>query len=242
MDVRADTRRIMRLSLILFSLLAAFTAFASHPAPIEDHNFGLEAGWNRDDAAMQYSTFLFRDTSAFELSHEWALSARHQLSYAVPVFSHDGETGLGETTLNYRYQLAGGSESRFAVAPRVSLLLPTRSAYFGERSSGLEVNVPVSAAITPRLTSHTNFLATWFRDLGQRELTAAQGITFVATSRLEFALDAAYKRYSDGSKLLVVRPGVQFGFDLGRVRVAPGVALPIGEGVLFFVAVEQSLP
>ena len=232
----------MRLSLIFFALLAAFTALAGDPAPIEDHNFGLEPGWNREGAAMQYSTFVLRDTSAFELTHEWAARSRHQLSYTVPVYSHAGETGLGDTTINYRYQLAGGSESRFAMAPRVSLLLPTRSTHFGERSSGVEVSVPVSAAITPRLTSHTNVLATWFRDLGQSEITAAQGITFAATSRLEFVLDAAFKRCSSGSQLFVLRPGVQFGIDLGRVRIAPGLALTVGEGVLFFVAVEQSLP
>lgn len=226
----------------LLSLLA-LAALADEPAPIEDHNFGLEAGWNRDDAALQYATFFLRDTSAFELTHEWATrSPRHQLSYTIPVYSHNGETGLGDAAINYRYQLTGDADSRLAVAPRVSLLLPTRGAHFGDRSSGLQVSLPVSAALTSRLTSHTNLGATWFRDLDQGEVTAAQGITFAATSYLDLALDAAYKRTTSGSELLVVRPGVQFGIDLGAVRVAPGLAYSIGESVLFYVAVEQSLP
>ena len=224
-------------------LLGACTAFASDgPAPIEDHNFGLESGWNRDGAALQYATFFLRGTSALELTHEWsARSPRHQFSYTIPLYSHAGEAGLGDTVLNYRYQLAGDVQSRIAVAPRVSLLLPTRSAHFGERSRGLEVSVPVSAAITPRLTSHTNLIATWFHDLGNREVTAAQGLTFAATSRVAVSVDAAWKRYADGSDLLVVRPGVQFGVDLGGIRVSPGVAFPTGEGVLFYVAIEQGL-
>ena len=234
----------MRLSLnFIVLLLMATAAFAGDPTPIEDHNFGLESGRNRDDAAVQYATFFFRNTSAFELTHEWAArSPRHQLSYTIPVYSHGGETGLGDTAIHYRYQLAGDARSRVAAAPRLSLLLPTRSAHFGERSSGLQVSVPVSAAITPRLTSHTNLGATWFRDLGAGEVTAGQGLVFAATSRLDLAVDAAYKRCSGGSALLVVRPGIQFGIDLGGLRVAPGVAYSMGEGVLFSVAVEQSLP
>ena len=223
-------------------LLVATAALAGDPRPIEDHNFGLESGWNRPDEAIQYATFFFRNTSAFELTHEWAArSPRHQLSYTIPVYSHGGTTGLGDTTINYRYQLAGDARSRVAVAPRLSLLLPTRSAHFGERSSGLEVGVPVSAALTPRLTAHTSLGATWLSDLGARELTVTQGIAFAATSSLDLAIDAAYKRCG-GSSHLVVRPGLQYGIDFGRIRVAPGVAYSMGEGVLLSVAVEQSQP
>jgi hypothetical protein len=234
----------MRLSLNLFlALTITLSAFAGDPAPIEDHNFGLESGWNRDDAVLQYSSFFLRDTAAFELTHEWAArSPRHQLSYTIPVYSHGGMTGLGDARLNYRFQFAGDARSRFGVAPRVSLLLPTRSAHFGERSGGVEVSVPVSAALTPRLTSHTNLGATWFRDLEAGELTAAQGLSYAISDRIALAIDAAWKRCSGGSQMLVVRPGVQFGIDLGGLRVSPGVAYAHGQGALFTVAVEQSLP
>lgn len=230
-----------RAAALLFSLFA-FAAFADDPTPIEDHNFGLESGWNRDDSALQYATFFLRDTSAFELTHEWAARARHQFSYTIPIYSHAGETALGDAAINYRYQLAGGADARVAVAPRLSLLLPTRGAHFGERSSGLQVSVPVSAAVTSRLTSHTNVGATWFRDLGQSEVTAAQGFTFAATSYLALALDAGFKRAAGAPDLVVVRPGVQLAIDLRGVRVGPGLAYSFGEGMLFYVAVEQSLP
>ena len=233
----------MRLSLnFCIALAFAAIAFAGDPAPIEDHNFGLEPGWNREGAVLQFSSFFLRNTTALELTHEWAAgSPRHQFSYTVPVYSHGGVAGLGDTRLNYRFQLAGHGQSRLGIAPRVSLLLPTRSVHFGERSSGVEVSVPVSAAITPRLTSHTNLGGTWFRDLGQGEVTAAQGLAFAATSRLSLALDAAWKRCSGGSELLVVRPGVQVAIDLGAVQLSPGVAYARNEGVMFTVAVEQSL-
>jgi hypothetical protein len=100
----------------------------------------------------------------------------------------------------------------------------------------------VSAALTPRLTAHTNLGATWFRDLAAGELTAAQGLNYAVSDRIAFAVDAAWKRCSGGSQQLVVRPGLQFGIDLGGVRVSPGVAYAPGQGALFTLAVEQSLP
>jgi hypothetical protein len=228
----------MRRALLL--LIFALPVLAGEPLPIEDYSFLLEGGWNRDDAVLQYNTFFFRDAMAFELTQEWAASSpRHQLGYTIPLFSDD-RAGLGDAMLNYRYQLLGTKDSRVALAPRVSLILPTRSARFGERSSGVQVSLPLSASITQRLATHTNVGATWYRDRGERELNLGQSIAFDVTDHVALAVDAAYTRCGGGDHLLVVRPGVQFSIDGPRgLGIAPGVAFPTSGGVLVYVALEH---
>jgi len=230
------------------ALLLALPILAGEPLEIEDHNFMTEGGWNRDDAVVQYNTFFFRDAMAFELTQEWALrlrsgqaasSPKHQLGYTVPVYSDD-RAGLGDATLNYRYQLLGGTESRVAIAPRVSLILPTRSARFGERSSGLQVSLPLSASITSKLSTHTNIGGTWYRDRGEREINLGQSIALDVNDHLALAVEAAYTRCGGGDHLFVVRPGVQFSIDGPRgLGIAPGIAFPTSGGVLVYVALEH---
>ncbi|HEX6087746.1 MAG TPA: transporter [Thermoanaerobaculia bacterium] len=228
----------MRASIVLLVLALAAPLRGGEPSPIEDRNFMLETGWNRDDAALQVNSFFFRDTAAHELVQEWAVSSpRHQLSYTIPFYADD-RTGLGDVMLNYRYQLRGGAESRVGIAPRLSLILPTRDAHFGERSSGLQVSVPVSASLTGRLTVHTNLGATWFSDRGETELNLAQSVSFDVIRHVAVSVDASYTR--PGS--LYVRPGVQFAIDGRRgLQIAPGIAFPNGGGVLVYVALEQAL-
>jgi len=231
---------LLVLLLPLLSLAAPLRG--GEPSPIEDHNFGLESGWNREDAALQVNSFFLDGATSYELVGEWAVqSPRHQLSTTVPIFA-DGRTGLGDVTLNYRYQLAGAPGSRVGIAPRVSLILPTRDSQFGDRSSGLQVNVPISASLTGRLTSHTNLGGTWFRDLGASEINLAQSLSFDVTRRMALSVGANCTRCDESSHLLVVRPGVQFSFDgPGGLQIVPGVALPIGGGVLVSVAIERTL-
>ena len=238
----------MKRALVLVLLLTT-PAFADDPSPIEDHNFFLEQGWNRDDAVLQStSSFLYgHDAWSYELAQEWAVSSpRHQLSYTIPIFT-DGKTGLGDVALNYRYQLIGGEESRIAIAPRASLILPTRNEHFGERSSGVQLNVPVSAKITDRLGSHTNIGATWFRERRSKEINLAQSFVFDATPRIAISVDAAYTRCFTDPHLFVVRPGVQFTLASGSgLQVSPGIAVPVTvgsgrAGVLLFVSLEHPL-
>lgn len=231
-----------RVALVLF---LALPILAGEPLAIEDVHFFPESAWNRSDGVMQYNAFLHGADGAHELAQEWGLgSARDQLNVTVPVYSSEA-TGLGDATVNYRRQLIGGEGSRFAVASRVSLVLPTRHVAFGDRSSGVQVNVPMSAAVTPRLTIHASGGATWYRDRRERELNFAQGIAFAATDRLSLALDAAWNRCLDADDVVVVRPGIQYAFDgPAGLRLAPGVALPMGSGdrqLLVYLAVERQI-
>jgi hypothetical protein len=229
----------------LLLILLTIPAIAGEPSRIEDSNFLPETGWNRTGGVLQYTSFFLGDAAAHELTHEWAASSpRHQLSYTIPLYT-DGETGLGDATINYRYQLFGRAGSRLAVAPRLSLVLPTRSGHFGLASSGVQVNVPISVSMSERLASHTSAGATWFRDRDEKELNFAQSLAFSVTPRIALSLDAAYTRCEDAEHLFVLRPGVQFTIQgPGGLQIAPGVAIPLGtdaRGVLLFVALERSV-
>ena len=202
----------------------------------------LESGWNRTDAALQVNSFFLNGATSYELVGEWAVtSPRHQLSYTIPIYA-DGRTGLGDVMLNYRYQLAGREGSRVGIAPRVSIILPTRDSLFGDRSSGLQLNVPVSASITGRLTSHTNVGGTWFLDLGAKEINLAQSFSLDVTRHLALTMDASYTRCDEASHLLVLRPGLQLAFEgPAGLQISPGVAFPNGGGVLVSVALERAI-
>ena len=60
-------------------------------------------------------------------------------------------------------QLVGTDDTKFAVAPRLSLLLPTADDRFGRRSGGLglQTNLAVSIQHSAHLVSHWNAGATW---------------------------------------------------------------------------------
>jgi hypothetical protein len=158
----------------------------------------------------------------------------------VPFYS-DGEQGLGDVTLSYRRQLAGGEGSRAAAAIRVSLLLPTRSEHFGGDSSGAQVNIPASVSIGNRLQLHASAGATWFRGSGAMETEIVQGVSWNATTRVAVALDSIWRR-SAGEEAFVFRPGLQMSFEgPGGSTVTPGIAIPFGgsSGVLVFVGLER---
>jgi hypothetical protein len=226
------------------AILLAVPLFGGEPDSIEDSNFFAESGWNRDDSVVQLNTFHQRGTTAFELTHEWAAgSSRHQVSYTIPVFRRD-ESGLGDARINYRYQWGGSEERGWGIAPRLSLILPTRSPAFGSASSGIELGIPLSVSWRERWSSHTNAHFTWFRDRGETEWVATQNISFSASDRVAFSLETAFTRCGGGSELFVARPGIQFTLDGPRgLRLAPGIALPLGSnrGVLFFLAVERGV-
>lgn len=229
---------------LLIACLTSFPLAAGEPSTIEDSNFMPETAWNRSDSVLQYTTFFLGRTASHEITQEWAAtSPRHQVSYTIPFYS-EGRTGLGDATVNYRYQLFGAAESRVAIAPRVSLVLPTRSARFGERSSGVQVDVPLSANLGPRVVSHTNVGASWYGQREQKEINLAQQFAVAVNDRITLTMDASYT-LAEGSRMLVTRPGVQVAFDLPvGLQIAPGVAFPRGggsEGVLVFVSFARQL-
>src|ERR1700690_1394792 len=102
-------------------------------SPIQDNSFLVEEAYNQEDGVVQHIS-LFQKLStgdwAFTQTDEWPLrSLKNQLSITVAA-THSADCpasggGWGDTAMNYRYQLIGSGDTKYAVAPRLSLLLPT---------------------------------------------------------------------------------------------------------------------
>ncbi|HET8647566.1 MAG TPA: transporter, partial [Vicinamibacteria bacterium] len=97
-------------------------------APIQDNSFLIEEAYNQEDGVVQHVSFFLRDLDgawAYTFTQEWPVGTqRHQLSLTLPLASGP-PAGLGDVALNYRLQLIGDGAAAVAVAPRLSLLLPT---------------------------------------------------------------------------------------------------------------------
>ncbi|PYP40076.1 MAG: hypothetical protein DMD48_04640, partial [Gemmatimonadetes bacterium] len=102
--------------------------------PIADNSFLMEEAYNQERGVVQHISAwqrALRSTAwAFTFTQEWPLASQtHQLSYTVPLqrTARPSSTGLGDAALNYRYQLRRAA-ARVAIAPRLSLIVPTGSA------------------------------------------------------------------------------------------------------------------
>src|SRR6185312_15191502 len=108
-------------------------------SPIQDNSFLVEEAYNQEDGVIQHISF-FQHLStgdwAFTQTDEWPLrTVKHQLSLTLMAteasgFAHNSG-GWGDTFLNYRYQLVGNGDTRLAIAPRASLLIPSGSVAYG---------------------------------------------------------------------------------------------------------------
>jgi hypothetical protein len=243
----------MRAVLLLPLLLVATSTAGQEAAkPIQDNSFLLEEAYNQESGVVQHISTLERADEGgawgYALTQEWPLfGPRHQLSYSIPLLrAADGATtGLGDVSVDYRYQLIGDGGAPLAVAPRLSLLLPTgdEAEGRGEGGVGMEIGLPLSLVLSPTLVAHTNaavgFLPQADTELGPRgaAFTGAlgQSLVWLAHPRVNLLVEAAWETYQeedagDDTESLFISPGVRAAFDVGAVQVVPGIAVPIGVG------------
>lgn len=252
------TSRLTMLSLLPLVASLASAQGPARPEPIKDNSFLIEEAYNQEAGVVQHiSTFAHPTRGsdwAYSFTQEWPVrSIRHQLSATIPVLQVTdagvGRRGVGDVVLNYRYQLAGASGGRVAVAPRLSLLLPTGSAAggLGAGGTGLQLNVPVSLELSEHLVTHLNAGATWTpsaRDGAGNSARAAsvnagQSLIWLASPTLNFMLEAVWAStaavtgpgLTEQTRTLLVSPGVRWAYNLPHdLQVVPGAALPIGVG------------
>jgi len=189
---------------------------------------------------------------AYNFTQEWPLfSQRHQLSYTVPIVSAGPGTGsgIGDVALNYRYQLADGTRSGVAVAPRFSLLVATGDERQGRGAggNGLQVNLPVSVEVSPLIVTHWNAGATYTPSaknaLGDKAATrsysAGGSVIWLARSTFNVMLEAVWARAEGVTgpsqrvpyRLFYVSPGVRGAINFpSGLQIVPGIAVPIGVG------------
>jgi hypothetical protein len=237
--------------------LAAPLPIAAAEGPIQDNSFLVEEAYNQEDGVVQHiNTFQrFRESRdwVYTFTQEWPVGGiKHQLSYTVPLErladSPDRRSGIGDVAFNYRYQLAGDGESRLAIAPRFSVIVPSGNEKQGRGAgaTGYQAAIPVSVVVSPTLIAHSNVGYSWTPratdgEGGRANLeswSAGQSIVWLASRRVNFLLEAIYTRQQEIAAGAVhpvrsafVSPGVRWSYDFASgLQIVPGIAFPIGVG------------
>jgi hypothetical protein len=231
---------------VLAPCLYAQPADSSASAPkVQDNSFLVEEAYNQEAGIVQHiGTFMKqRGTRDFDfaLTQEWPLfSIRHQLSYDIPIVRAGSSTGIGDIGLNYRYQLVGDGDARLALAPRISVFLPTGDWKRGRGlgAAGGEGAIAASYVVSPLFVSHTNVAIAFTPQArvasGDREdaheYSIGQSVIFTRSSFIQPLVEAVY---SDGTfgEQIVVSPGARAAFNFASgLQIVPGIAVPIGVG------------
>jgi len=229
---------------------------AAAPGRIEDNSFLIEEAYNQEAGVVQHiSTFAQQRGTrawAYNFTQEWPLfSQRHQFSYTLPILSagQGTGTGIGDLALNYRYQLADGTRSGVAVAPRFSLLVATGDERRGRGTggNGLQVTLPISVEHSPNFVTHWNAGATYTPSaknaLGDKAATrsynAGGSVIWLARTTFNVMLEAVWARAEEVTgpgervpyRVFYVSPGVRGAINFrSGLQIVPGIAVPIGIG------------
>jgi hypothetical protein len=246
-------------AICLLSVALGTAALIGQETPsIQDNSFLMEEAYNQEEGIVQHINSFQRLRGGDWLAsftQEWPVPKQaHQLSYTVLYTRVDSDTishtGLGDVALNYRYQLAGSGESKFACAPRVSVLLPTgdQRRDLGSGGVGFQVNVAMSTVLSEKLVMHTNIGGTWNpRAKDAANDTAAtlgwnlgQSFIWLARNDLNFLVETIWNEaqavvgdhQASSSHVLTVSPGIRWAWNRpgGGLQIVPGIAVPIAIG------------
>ena len=226
---------------------------------IQDNSFLIEEAYNQEPGVVQHINTFSRMWNSkdwiYTFTQEWPAphNSRHQFSYTLAgahagAFAGSG-AGLGDTAINYRYQVFGNGESRSAFAPRISLLLPTGDVTSGRGAGapGVQVNLPLTYVVHPRVVTHWNAGSTvvpYARDAdncraGTVGYTLGQSVIFLASARLNFLVEVSDSRFQsvvgpgsvEWAHTTLVSPGVRWAHNFENgLQIVPGVAMPLGVG------------
>ena len=235
---------------------AAQGSDSNRPYEITDNSFFVEEAFNQEPGVVQtiYGGAFLQDSGwGISFTQEWpAPNMRHQLSFTVPFSGVDGRDGIGDIALNYRYQLLEEGPGRPAIAPRLSLLVPSgdQSRGLGVSGLGLQVNLPVSKQVRD-FYFHGNAGFSWRPSADSAmfpsaSLVAAPDVTlftpFVGGSTIyrlrpmvnlmlesvfTWQDDVVAPGRSERSFGSILSPGVRGGWNVGEKQIIVGTALPI---------------
>jgi hypothetical protein len=244
---------------VLAVVLVAATASAARAQSggverIQDNLFLLEEAYNQEPGVIQHiQSLMFTPGSSgwnYSFTEEWPVPTdRHQLSVTVPVAraGAGAPAAVGDMLFNYRIQAVGvGGEGPLAVAPRLSLVLPTGDyrTGAGRGSPGLQLNLPVSIEMGDRFVMHLNAGTTvtpGAKSVDGRSGTAVDGNAGLAlvwqplswfNPLAELAYLSTEEIHSDLTRarhsLFVVNPGCRAAINFrSGLQVVPGVSVPV---------------
>ncbi|MBI1954815.1 MAG: transporter [Acidobacteria bacterium] len=242
----------------LVTMLAALGVQAQE-SPIEDNSFLIEEAYNQEQGVVQhisvFSHFWKSEDWSYKFTQEWPFpgAARHQLSYDTEIlqsgeFSGSG-MGLGDLSLNYRYQLLGDGTARLAFAPRLSLSLPTGRAKLGHGlgTTAVQANLPLSVVGGERWVMHLNAGTTIAprarNEFGDRASVTGYNLghsfVWLAHSRFNVLLETVWEDTAsvvgpdktERSRALFLSPGIRWAHNFrSGLQIVPGLAMPVGVG------------
>jgi hypothetical protein len=241
---------------------------------IQDNSFLLEEAYNQESGVVQHiNTFqLFRNTGwAYTFAQEWPVPGqKHQFSYSIPVTNVDFElgkvSGLSDIPLNYRYQLVGNGDTKLAISPRFSILLPTGDELkdLGLGGTAFQFNFPLSLVFSAKFAAHTNAGFTYAphakNDLEQEasivSFNAGQSLIWQASTRFNVILETTYHSVesvigpsqTQRSYTGFISPGIRWAHNFrSGLQIVPGIAFPIGIGpdtdysAFFYLSFEHTM-
>lgn len=234
-----SVRKLRSASSLVIVMLAVWPSGrqAVAQSPIADNSFLIEEAYNQEAGVVQHISAWQRALRAapwtFTFTQEWPLSGQaHQLSYTVPFQRTESParfSGFGDAAINYRYQVV--SNARVAIAPRVSLVVPTgsESRGLGSGSFGGQFNFPLSARIGSSLVTHWNAGLSAIPDATTYSLGAS--VIWLAHPVFNILCEVAWSEESSGGRALVLNPGVRWAHNFASgLQIVPGVAYTVGLG------------
>ncbi len=241
-------RNISLLMVVLLTVRPSDRPTVAQSRPIADNSFLMEEAYNQEAGVVQHISAWQRSLRsaawAFTFTQEWPLGGQlHQLSYTLPVQRTESPsaTGFSDALLNYRYQLRR-ADARVAIAPRLSMILPTGSTARGLGSGhvGVQLNVPASVTLTPALVSHWNAGVTALPQLTTYNLGAS--MIWLARPTFNVMLEVTWlgQPRGGGAHAVVVNPGVRWAYNFpSGLQIVPGVAFPDGKSVFLYLSFEH---
>ena len=262
-----DRLLAVRRSLGLTALAAAFLAAPAASAEeatspkeavqagrIKDNLFLLEEAYNQEPGVIQHiSVFQYRPSAkawTYSFTEEWPVpNDLNQLSLTLNLGGAgvDSTPGLGDMLVNYRIQALGlAGKGAVAIAPRLSLVLPTGSAKkaMGRGAVGIQANLPASIELGRFFVVHLNAGATVTpnaqspngRTDTALDTNAGVALAWQPLKWLNALVEVSHTwtqqvddTDSDHVHALVVNPGLRFAIDhrASGLQVVPGVAVPM---------------
>jgi hypothetical protein len=166
-------------------------------------------------------------------------SQTHQLSYTLP-FAGASEIsgGLGDTLVNYRYQVFQETATRPAFSPRLSLILPVGGRERGYDTLGYQVNLPFSKQFddwyvhwNAGFTSYPGVnVETRPEEVNLFTPHLSGSVIWRARPMVHPLLEVIFESEEalDGrTSLLTLSPGLRVGRNMGDRQLVAGAALPV---------------
>jgi len=236
---------LKNVSLLVVAVLAVRPVFAQS-RPIADNSFLMEEAYNQEQGVVQHISAWQRDLRsrawAYTFTQEWPLASQtHQLSYTVPLqrTARPSSTGLGDAALNYRYQLRRAA-ARVAIAPRLSLIVPTGSAArgLGTGHVGAQLNLPVSVTLGPAFVSHWNAGVTALSRVTTYNLGAS--MIWLVDPAFNVMVEVVWTDQTARAHDVVVNPGIRWAHNVASgLQIVPGLAFPQGRAAFLYLSFEH---